>query len=207
MPEGTRRLDDVAARVQATQWQITRRSNQEIIQPYRSTGEDILDRWQRLGWGSKVIDRLSTDLQFQFPGRRGFSPTNLDYIRRMVFGSPKDPVSQQLAGELPWGHVMALRGVSVNVIARWLTAEGPPLPDKNRQAGSGAWNWQTVDGLLHNPILVGRTPEGYTRWPNKVKARIETTDRLPEENHCRAAIQSQVVVVPDEADDDSKGTG
>lgn len=109
MPEGYEEwLADVAARVKATQLRIARASNQEIVQLYWSIGEDILDRRQRLGWGSKVIDRLSADLQFQFPGRRGFSPTNLDYMRRMVLGWPKDSISQQLAGELPWGHVMAL---------------------------------------------------------------------------------------------------
>jgi hypothetical protein len=102
MPEGyTERLADVAVRVRANQYQIACHSNEATIHLYWSIGRDIVDRRQRLGWGTKVIERLSADLREELPGRRGFSPTNLDYMRRFVLGWPTDPISQQLAGKLP----------------------------------------------------------------------------------------------------------
>lgn len=56
---------------------------------------------------------------------------------------------------------MALRGVTVNSITKWLTDEGAPLPGARKENGRAmntAWNRQTVDQLLRNPILAGMTP-------------------------------------------------
>lgn len=56
---------------------------------------------------------------------------------------------------------MALRGATVNGITTWLKVQGAPLPgtsEMRRKAGRVAWNRQTVDGLLRNPILAGMTP-------------------------------------------------
>lgn len=55
---------------------------------------------------------------------------------------------------------MAMRGIAVNAIARWLSEEGAPLPNRARDTKypNAAWNRQTVDGLLRNPILAGMRP-------------------------------------------------
>lgn len=66
---------------------------------------------------------------------------------------------------------MALNGVTVNAITTWLTSEGAPLPDGSmarRKTGSAAWNRQTVDGILRNPILAGMTPHNPGR-PKRAK--------------------------------------
>jgi predicted nuclease of restriction endonuclease-like (RecB) superfamily len=110
MPEGYQEwLADVAARVRATQHRIARGSNQETIRLYWSIGRDIIERQERLGWGAKVIDRFSADLQRQVPGRRGFSPTNLKYMRMLAKGWPTlDAIGPQIVDQLPWGHIRAL---------------------------------------------------------------------------------------------------
>jgi DNA invertase Pin-like site-specific DNA recombinase len=70
----------------------------------------------------------------------------------------KDPDRQ------PWlakAVSMALGDVTVNAITTWLTTSGAPLPSGSgtrRRSGAVAWNRQTVDGLLRNPILAGMTP-------------------------------------------------
>lgn len=64
----------------------------------------------------------------------------------------------------------AQRGDTVNSIATWLTAEHAPLPGRPRRSGETSWNRQTVDGILHNPILAGmiaRNP-GRKRSVNRV---------------------------------------
>jgi len=53
---------------------------------------------------------------------------------------------------------MALRGVGVNAIARWLTHQGAPLPKPDRPTGDTTWSRQTVVGLLRNPVLAGMRP-------------------------------------------------
>ena len=57
---------------------------------------------------------------------------------------------------------MALAGETVNSITRWLTEAGAPVPGarkvETRNGRAAAWNRQTVDQLLRNPILAGMTP-------------------------------------------------
>ena len=102
-------LADVSARVRATQYTIMRGANAETIRLYWSIGQDIADRGRRLGWGSTVIERLSSDLQREFPGREGFSVTNLNYMRALVTAwGPPGLMPPQVVEELPWGHVRAL---------------------------------------------------------------------------------------------------
>ena len=70
----------------------------------------------------------------------------------------KDPARQPWLSEAVG---MALGGATVNAITRWLTSKGAPLPEGSvarRKSGALAWNRQTVEGLLRNPILAGMTP-------------------------------------------------
>jgi DNA invertase Pin-like site-specific DNA recombinase len=81
----------------------------------------------------------------------------------MSVANPNGPgrVLAQDPGRIHWlaeAVAMALGGAAVNAIARWLTERGAPPPDRSRQAPSLAWNRQTVDGLLRNPILAGMRP-------------------------------------------------
>lgn len=47
----------------------------------RRIGSDILQRQQVQGWGTKVIERLANDLKQAFPDMRGWSSSNLKYMR------------------------------------------------------------------------------------------------------------------------------
>ena len=55
-----------------------------------------------------MIDRLAADLKAAFPDSRGFSRSNLEYMRRLAASHPDPGFPQQPAGELPWGHWMVL---------------------------------------------------------------------------------------------------
>jgi hypothetical protein len=74
---------------------------------YWSIGKTIRDRQAEQGWGSKVIDRLGTDLRLEFPEMTGLSPSNLFYMRQLAEAWPNEIV-QQAVGQLPWGHVTIL---------------------------------------------------------------------------------------------------
>lgn len=70
----------------------------------------------------------------------------------------KDPVRSPWLAE---AVEIALEGGTVNAIATWLTNNGAPLPCRQttpQAVGRPAWNRQTVDGLLRNPVLAGMTP-------------------------------------------------
>ena len=64
-----------------------------------------------------MIDRLAAALQAEFPGRQGFSPSNLKYMRAFAEAWPGgvfvqatlaqmggNPIVQQAAAQLPWMH-------------------------------------------------------------------------------------------------------
>ena len=55
--------------------------NKEVILLYWKIGKSILQKQATLGWGAKVIDRLSKDLKKEFPAMKGFSQRNLKYMR------------------------------------------------------------------------------------------------------------------------------
>lgn len=59
----------------------------------------ILSRQKKEGWGSKVIDRLSVDLQRELPGQQGFSPRDLKYMRAFAEAWPEALFVQQAAAQ------------------------------------------------------------------------------------------------------------
>ena len=78
--------------------------NRELVLLYWRIGKEILDRQRAQGWGSKVIEQLAKDLRAEFPDMKGFSRTNLLYMRAFAEAWPDEAIVQQLAGQLPWFH-------------------------------------------------------------------------------------------------------
>jgi hypothetical protein len=54
-------------RIQAAQLRAGLAVNRELVWLYWQIGNDILENQKRLGWGAKVVDRLSRDLSHAFP--------------------------------------------------------------------------------------------------------------------------------------------
>ena len=52
-------------------------------------------------WGDKIIQRLATDLKAAFPDMKGFSPSNLKYMRYFAEQCPSCQIGQQAADQLP----------------------------------------------------------------------------------------------------------
>lgn len=55
--------------------------NQELLGLYFSVGQLISEKIKQEKWGAKVLEHLSEDLQNELPGLKGFSATNLKYMR------------------------------------------------------------------------------------------------------------------------------
>src|ERR1700733_7411266 len=101
-------LEELKKRIHSAQLRAAFAVNRELLLLYWSIGRDILGRQQMEGWGTKVIDRLAKDLQTEFPGVEGFSPRSLKYMRAFAEAWPEEPIVQQVAAQLPWGHHMVL---------------------------------------------------------------------------------------------------
>jgi predicted nuclease of restriction endonuclease-like (RecB) superfamily len=101
-------LTELKASIQATQQRAALTVNSELISLYWRLGRDILQRQEKEGWGSKVIERLAHDLRVAFPDMKGFSRANLMYMRAFAEAWPEVAIVQQLVGQLPWGHNLVL---------------------------------------------------------------------------------------------------
>jgi len=97
-------LRDVKERVRTAQVRAALAVNRELVLLYWSIGRDVLTRQAEQGWGAKVIERLSADLRREFPEMKGFSRTNLLYMRAFAEAYPDEVIVQQVAGQIPWFH-------------------------------------------------------------------------------------------------------
>lgn len=97
-------LANIKTRIQGAQVRAALAVNRELVLLYWGIGREILARQKQEGWGTKVIERLAKDLRSAFPHMKGFSRTNLLYMRAFSEAWPEEPIVQQLAGQLPWFH-------------------------------------------------------------------------------------------------------
>lgn len=115
-------LGELKDRIQKAQYKAAVKVNTVLIELYWSIGTDIVNKKIESTWGSGVIAQLSADLREAFPNMKGFSTTNLWYIKKwflfysnlsdkgrdtssiklqQLVGEMKMP---QIIGQIPWGH-------------------------------------------------------------------------------------------------------
>lgn len=89
--------------------------NWELLCLYWHLGHEILQKERNASWGDGLVSQLSADLMKAFPAVKGFSRTNLFYVRKWVdFYLPAietiqlpgaDPqIVPQVLGQIPWSH-------------------------------------------------------------------------------------------------------
>ena len=101
-------ISSLKKRVAESRYRATLRVNKELVLLYHHIGKQILQAQKVHGWGAKVIEQLSKDLRSAFPEMKGFSRTNLLYMRKFAEEYIDIQIVQQLAGQLSWGHNMVL---------------------------------------------------------------------------------------------------
>ncbi len=113
-------LADLKERIRTAQVKAGLAVNRELVLLYWRIGRDILTRQGGEGWGAKIIDRLSHDLQVAFPDMKGFSSRNLKYMRSFAEAYPDEQFVQQLVAQIPWGHnVRLLDAVNDPISREW----------------------------------------------------------------------------------------
>jgi len=95
-------LDDLKRRIREARVRAGLSVNRELIRLHWEVGKSILEREKSSRWGDKVLGKLSTDLYREFPDMKGFSRTNLKYMRMFAQAYPE--FGQQPVDQLPWGH-------------------------------------------------------------------------------------------------------
>lgn len=99
-------INEIKQQVKTAQFRAHRVVNTELIKMYWSIGKELLARQQTERWGSRYLEQVSRDLKIEFPNMKGFSTTNLKYMRLFAQEYPDLSIGQQLVDQLSWGHIM-----------------------------------------------------------------------------------------------------
>lgn len=94
-------LNELKQRIHSSQIKAALKVNAELLALYWHLGSEILEKEKEKGYGKKLIDQLSKDLMYEFPQLKGFSRSNLYFVRQWVsFYAQKSPIVQQLVRQL-----------------------------------------------------------------------------------------------------------
>jgi predicted nuclease of restriction endonuclease-like (RecB) superfamily len=118
-------LENIKTRIRESQVKAAMSVNQELIKLHWWIGSEIVKRQEADGWKAQVIDRLCKDIQSGFPGLKGFSRSNIFYMRRFYISYAR---IQQAAGflgippdfclNIPWWHNVILIEKVKNLVER-----------------------------------------------------------------------------------------
>jgi predicted nuclease of restriction endonuclease-like (RecB) superfamily len=95
---------ELKKKIQGAQIKAAITVNRHLLDLYWELGKGIIEKQQQANWGEALIDQLSKDLSAAFPDIKGFSRTNLFYIRKWFLFYRTSEKVQQLVGQIPWGH-------------------------------------------------------------------------------------------------------
>ena len=101
-------IQSIKDRVRNAQFRALVAVNVELMLLYWDIGRAILDRQAAEGWGTKVVQRIATDLAVEFPGAKGFSLRNLKYMRAFAEAWPNREFVQQVVAQISWGNNVVL---------------------------------------------------------------------------------------------------
>ncbi|MEA1981465.1 MAG: PDDEXK nuclease domain-containing protein [candidate division Zixibacteria bacterium] len=125
-------LNELKSKIRSAQIKASIAVNSTLIDFYFTLGKMITEK--EAVWGSKLLERLSTDLKSEFQEMQGFSVTNLKYCRlfynyvairpqaedekeNIIRPQVEDELNQltktesyQQIRQIPWGHIKLLIG-------------------------------------------------------------------------------------------------
>jgi predicted nuclease of restriction endonuclease-like (RecB) superfamily len=75
-------LKEIKNKVRTVQLKAAVKVNSEMLNFYWELGADIVEKQSAAKWGDGFLKQLSTDLASEFPYMKGFSLSNLKYIKQ-----------------------------------------------------------------------------------------------------------------------------
>lgn len=97
-------LELIRREIQTARFQVVKTITKEHIELYWKIGKIILEKQKEEGWGKSVVEKISNDLQKDFPGSDGYSTRNLWDMRRFYSRYSTNEKLRQLVAEIPWGQ-------------------------------------------------------------------------------------------------------
>ncbi len=102
-------ISEIKSKIQQSQIKAAISVNVEMLKLYWFIGSSIVKKQKESNWGSGFIKQMSKDLKDEFPNMKGFSDTNLKYMRSWYIFFSKSPqvvgdLANALIFQIPWGQ-------------------------------------------------------------------------------------------------------
>lgn len=97
-------LNEIKELIHKRQYDVLKTINAETINLYWEIGEEIYRQQQQKGWGKSIVEVLSTELQKEFPGAKGYSAANLWRMRNFYLNYRDSEKLAPLVREISWSN-------------------------------------------------------------------------------------------------------
>ncbi|MCF7806070.1 MAG: PDDEXK nuclease domain-containing protein [Simkaniaceae bacterium] len=105
-------LTELKRQIKESQVRAITAANKELIHLYWKIGKTIVEKQEKSGWGTKIIEKLAKDIQNSFPGIEGFSRTNIFRMRAFYIAYQTNPPAGgqfqndplEILASIPWRH-------------------------------------------------------------------------------------------------------
>ena len=92
-------ISAIGLEIEQAQVKLISAANVQMLLHYWKIGHFILFNQKRLGWGSKVIDKISKAIRDKYPEKKGYSPRNLIYMCQFAKQYPLDIINQLIVAD------------------------------------------------------------------------------------------------------------
>jgi predicted nuclease of restriction endonuclease-like (RecB) superfamily len=145
-------LDDIKSRIKTAQYRAVLGANTEMMDLYWNIGRIIIANTK---YGSNFIENLSRDILQEFPDIKGFSVSNIKYMRKFAEVYPDFPKSQRVVGLLPWrNNITLMSKVKDETVRQWYIAQnienGWNNTDLTHQIEMKLYERQAIAEKTHN---------------------------------------------------------
>lgn len=93
-------LSDIKEQIRIAQIKTAVVVNKELLNIYWHIGKEICEKQELSNWGDGLIEQLSIDLLKEFPTIKGFSRTNLYYVKKWYLFYSKNEFVPQVVGQM-----------------------------------------------------------------------------------------------------------
>jgi len=190
-PEYKKWLAELKNRLLKVQLKAVVAVNVELLMFYWQLGAEIVHKQSESQWGDGLINQLSHDLMAEFPDMKGFSVSNLKYMRRWyLFYSGDIAIGQQSVDQLPepekttliqkitaipWGH-------NIVIIVKCETIPEALFYIENTQTH----NWSRA-------VLTHQIENGLWQREGKAITNFSTTLPVPQSDLARQTLKDPYV--------------
>ena len=97
-------VNDIKEKIHKAQYEALKQVNSKLLTLYWEIGRSIVEKQKQYGWGKSIVENLSKDLQYEFPGVQGYSKDNLWRMRKFYTLYKEQTKLAPLVQEIGWSQ-------------------------------------------------------------------------------------------------------